>query len=386
MFMNRDERLKKSAFAVVSSALREHKGETISFLVGEPWYGPPAMLLEALTHAAQEDSGYSPPAGLDSFREVLAGIERARGVDARSENIVVGNGSKQLLFGLIALLCDLELSTPAPYYPGVANHAELLGLPLELLATNESCAKLYPDAIAAKRGGCLIISSPSNPTGEVYTEQERFDLVKQCKENGCVLIADEAYIDLVHNGLNCTFGTTDPELETTVLLRSFSKSLGICGWRMGYAVASSAVAARLAEWQGRALNPPSVLVQRCLQRYLTEYCIDCTAHQAHYGKVLKQLRSDLDGLDIPSVYPDGGFYLFIDLSEHLRKEAGFGSAEFCARLARLEGIGFWPGEDFGAPGWARISCGRIAPGQFEKLVGKLKSLLATYLWSNSNFH
>ena len=376
---------KKSAFVAVAAALREYDGEAISLLVGEPWYGPPVELVGALQTAANADSGYSPRAGLETFREVLAGIERERGVDTRPENIVVGNGSKELLFGLITLLSGKGLSTPAPYYPGVAAQAEVLGLGLKVLPTEGGSARLSTEAIGRKRGGCLVVSSPSNPTGEVYSEEERRELVGRCRENECVLIADEAYIDLVHDGSNCTFGTADPELETSVLLRSFSKSLGICGWRMGYAVAAPVVSARLAEWQGGVLNPPSVLVQRCLERYLGENRIDGTTHQKHYREVLTQVRSDLASLGIEAVNPDGGFYLFCDLRKHLHPERGLGSVQFCVGLARNEGIGIWPGEDFGVPDWARISCGRIDPGQADSMSAELKPRLGNYLESMPNF-
>jgi aspartate aminotransferase len=356
----------------VAAALRQYPGRPISLLVGEPWYGPPRELIEAMMEAA----------GLHSFRVLLSELERERGLDVGPENIVIGNGSKSLLFGLIMLLGRPRVLTAAPYYPGVAAQTRLLGYPLEVIRAEAPGYKLDPGKIAHddEKGGCLVLSSPSNPTGVVYDSGEQAELVAACRTAGLSLIADEAYIDLVHDRASTSFGRADPSLATGIVLRSFSKSLGVCGWRMGYAIARPDIAEQFAGWQSRTLNPPSTLAQTGLEKYLRAHEVDRLVHSAHFRTVLENLRQGLQSLGIPSVQPQGGFYLFCDLSEQISRGSFKGSADICNALAGVAGVGVWPGDDFGKPGWVRLSCSKIGPedhaGMISAVLNRMREFFA----------
>lgn len=355
----------------VRAALAEHAGPTYSFLVGEPCYGPPTPVREALARAAREaDHRYGDPAGDPKLRELICARERHRGLEIVAEQVVIGNGSKGLLFGLLQVLAGDGLLLPLPTYPAVPAQARLLGLPVT--AVPAEAPDFDPDPAMFPAGPArLYISSPSNPTGRIVETGTAARISKWCAEQGVRLIADEVYGDLVHDGEYTGFGALDPKLERIILIRSFSKVLGICGWRLGYVLADRETAAALARWQSLALNPPATPVQFALRESAGAWDGEIAAHRRHYRIAAERLRAVIAACGLRLTEPRGAFYLFFETP----RERG-SSADWCESLAQSAGIGLWPGEDFGVPGWARLAFGSIAPADLDRTVGDLERRLA----------
>ena len=127
------------------------------------------------------------------------------------------------------------------------------------------------------------------------------------------------------------------------------------------------------------MNPPSTLIQKALEIYLPGDEGWLAEKRRYYSETAGILRETLDKIGIPSAKPDGGFYLFSRVSHLLHAMGLESSSEFCRRLAEKAGIGTWPGEDFGLPGWLRISFGRIDPESQKSVVGEIERRLQMFI-------
>jgi aspartate/methionine/tyrosine aminotransferase len=365
----------------VRSALAEYAGYRISLLVGEPFYEPPHGLRQAVAQAATEGSaGYAPAAGRAGLRTLLSECERRRGVPADPENIVIGNGSKQLLFGLVSLLGGGGVVVPLPAYPAYVQQARLAGSEVKTIAAAEPEFRLTVDIFdAAPEGSCCVFGSPSNPTGSYVPPEEMSRIITLCRERNVRLVVDEVYADLLHRD-EFTSAAADG-FDGVAVLRSFSKSHGACGWRLGYAVADRETAAALSRWLSVTANPASTLMQRALEIYLATK-EEPADHRDHFRHAAERLAMLCGSFGLASTMPDGGFYLFIDLRGALDRLRIEDCASFCERLARQAGIALWPGEDFGVPGWARLSFASVSPSVFEGVVEEFRRRMRSFFSIN----
>jgi aminotransferase len=365
-----------SSLPLIQQALLRSGKEPLDFLVGVPYYSPDQDLVSGLKQAATELSNqYSTAAGSSELRQLIANLENARGLAVTAENIVIGNGSKSLLFGLLHLLGSEGVIVPTPTYPPMLQQPEILGLKTTILEldepflVDEEILKQLPDS-----SGCLVVGNPANPTGKAYSKEQQNALLNWCRETDTWLIADEVYCDFSWQDEYQSFGEGIENIDKLAIARSFSKSLGICGWRLGYLILPTPEAQRLAQWQLATLNSPSTLIQRAAELYLAEHKIDTAAARQHYEVTAKGIVAIMNQYRFKVVVPDGGYYLFVDLQNHLEQRSG--SIEFCQQLAEELGIAIWPGEDFGKPGWARIAFGAVSPANREKMLTDFAARLA----------
>jgi len=359
----------------ITTALDAFNGARLPLLIGEPYYRPPEALLSALARASEDETHrYCDPSGSPALKQKICELERIRGIEIEPANVVIGNGSKSLLFGLLGLVGAKGAAVPLPAYPAVLKQLKLLDIPCYGFATDAPRFRLSTGDLDGIPGGvsCLVLSSPSNPAGVFHDPEEMAEISGWCSRSGTTLIADEVYCDLAYGDDYQSFGCHDPSLQHSVIVRSFSKSLGICGWRIGYVIAAEETARRLAGWQATALNPPSTLIQRALEIYLPGDGGWIAEKRRYYSETAGILRDSLGKLGIPTAEPGGGFYLFCKVSHLLNAMGLENSLEFCRRLAEKAGIGTWPGEDFGLPGWLRISFGRIDPESRKSKLAEIE--------------
>ncbi len=364
----------------VVAALRIYEGPVSNWLVGEPSVAPPAVLREALASAAESPTfGYAPPAGLPQLREVLAARDHNREKSLSADEVVVTHGAKGGLLALFATLLGPgdEIIHPQPCYPAYPAMASMLGAtPVAVPETDGGFAGWTAKLRAGinSRTRAVVIASPSNPTGATLQAREARDLVELCRSRGVRLICDEAYVDFrfgIDTGtLPAAF---DPDHTTVVQVRSASKSWALCGWRIGWVVADRDLAARIASRHASLLNPASGPAQEALvslpqvgENYLED------ARTA-----IRTRLTDLNTALAPdwTVDPDGGFYLWLDVRDHLRNN-GFDSATaWCRDLARHRGVALWPGEDFLGPGHVRLAVTTPSTSQWARSIERLGEAL-----------
>jgi aspartate aminotransferase len=350
-------------------------GKAMSLLVGEPYYGPTPELRDAVSRAAREGCRlYSQPQGSEGLRNKICEWEAQRGVSVEPAQVVVGNGSKSLLFGLLSILGGRGVIVPTPTYPAMLVQPRLLGFALTTIPTVAPGFRLDEDAdlspADAAEGGCLVVGHPANPTGAVYNTARQQFLIEWCRSREVRLIVDEVYCDLCFDETIQSFAAGDRG-RSTVVVKSLSKSHGICGWRWGYALCDRQTAKRLVAWQSATLNPPSTLVQRAAELALPGAAGDLDGRRRYYAETADLLVKLLREHGLLAVAPDGGLGVFADVSRLVESRDLATSQEWCEKLAEEQGVGLWPGEDFGAPGWIRASFGAIAPDDRGDFLGTL---------------
>ncbi len=376
----------KRALDRVLEALNAHPDPDRSWLVGSPWFEPPDELRRAMQSAASATSfDYPPPQGLAELRAAVAELHRRDGLTLEPENVVITHGAKS---GLLAVFgCVLqpgdEILHPVPCYPAYPAAVTALGGTPVAVPHEDGRSLFEPAAIEARitpRTRALVLSSPANPTGATLTGDQARELVELCREHGLRLVCDEAYEafrfapDTDHLPAHW-----DPDLETVVQVRSFSKTYALCGWRIGYVAADATLIRRLTAWQSALLNPPNSIAQQAL---ISAPAVSPSFFQEAGRRVrnrLDELVAVLAGAGLGTELPQGGFYVWADVRSRLAATGHSNTADWCADLARRHGVGLWPGEDFLAPGWVRASAVACADPDWESALGRLGGALRLFI-------
>jgi aspartate aminotransferase len=376
----------KRALDRVLEALNAHSDPDRSWLVGSPWFEPPDELRRAMREAASASSfDYPPPQGIGELRAAVAELHRRDGLALAPENVLITHGAKS---GLLAVFgCVLqpgdEILHPVPCYPAYpAAVMALGGIPVPV--PHEDGRSLFePAAIEARitpRTRALVLSSPANPTGATLTGDQARELVELCREHGLRLVCDEAYEAFrFAPDTDRLPAHWDPNLETVIQVRSFSKTYALCGWRIGYVAADAALIRRLTSWQSALLNPPNSIAQQAL--------ISAPAVPPSFSQeVGRRVRNRLDELvavltdtGIEVEPPQGGFYVWADLRSRLAATGHTDTSAWCADFAGQHGIGLWPGDDFLAPGWVRASAVACADSDWESALDRLGRELRSFM-------
>lgn len=346
----------------VIAALAAHGDPVSSWLVGEPCAAAPENLRHALARSALADRyHYAPPAGLPLLRETLASLHHEGGTEVIPTQIVVTNGAKAGLLAVLAALLEPgdELIHPKPCYPAYPAMATRLGARPIAAAETDRGFDGWTQEIAlciTPRTRAVVLSSPSNPTGATLAASEASELVALCRAHGLKLICDEAYTDYRFSAESQSLPADfDPTRETVVQVRSASKSWALCGWRLGWVVADAGLTARVAATHTSLVNPAPGPTQKALCS-LPEVAPDYLEQaRLEVQKRLSELCSTLEGASLNVRSPDGGFYLWLEVTS-LVDAAGLATVtDWCVDLARRHGVGLWPGVDFGGTRQVRLA-------------------------------
>ncbi|MFO7533072.1 MAG: pyridoxal phosphate-dependent aminotransferase [Candidatus Limnocylindrales bacterium] len=332
-------------------ALRDAGRDIISLHIGEPDFETPANIVEAARRAlADGQTHYAPPLGVPAFREAIAAdFSRRYGVEVSSDRVVVTPGAKPVMsFALMALVePGDEVILPDPGFPIYGSMTRFMGatpVPIPLRMENEFRLDLDElRALVSPRTRMLIINSPHNPTGSMLTQHDLEGIAAIAMAHDLVVLADEIYGRLVHEGEHHSILAIEGMAERTIVLDGLSKTYAMTGWRLGWGI----------------LPPPLVPV---FERLLIN-TVSCTATYAQAAGAeallgpqdaveamaaeFRARRSLLvDGLAaLPGVrvlMPPGAFYAFPDV-----RDTGLSGAAMADRLLTEAGICLLPGTAFG---------------------------------------
>ena len=370
----------------VLEALNAHPDPDRSWLVGSPWFEPPDELRKAMRDAASAASfDYPPPQGLAELRAAVAELHRRDGLALEPENVLITHGAKSGLLAVFGCLLQPgdEILHPVPCYPAYPAAVTALGATPVAVPSEDGRSLFEPAALEARitpRTRAVVLSSPANPTGATLTGEQARELVDLCREHDLRLVCDEAYEAF-------RFAPTtdrlpahrDPDFETVVQVRSFSKTYALCGWRIGYVAADPALIRRLTSWQSALLNPPNSIAQQALISVpeVPPSCIQEFGRRVRNR--LEELVTVLADTGLGVHPPQGGFYVWADVRSPLAATGHPDTAEWCADLARRHGIGLWPGEDYLAPGWVRASAVACADSDWESALDRLGTALRSFI-------
>lgn len=345
-----------------SDELRRQHRRIFKLGLGQSPFPVPAPVVEELrTNAFQKD--YLPVMGLHQLRRAVADYSRrTQGLDYTWKNVIVGPGSKELMF-LLQLVYYGDLVIPTPSWVSYAPQAHILGRQVKWVPTSpDDDWHLTPDQLSElcredpSRPRIVILNYPSNPTGSTYTVDRLKELARVAREYRVVLLSDEIYGELHHKGQHVSIARFYP--EGTIVSGGLSKWCGAGGWRLGVfsippslAWLQDAMAAAASETFTSTSAPIQYAAVRAFQGGLEieRYLWHSRRVLGAIGRwCLKRLASA--GISAPR--PQGGFYLFTDFSSKSSLLAGRGirtSAELCSALLESTGVAILPGSDFGRP-------------------------------------
>ena len=333
--------------------LRQEGREIISFAIGEPEYPTPGHVIAATRDALEQGkTRYGPVQGIEALKARLSG--QFEGLD--QNNILVSNGSKQCLYSLFQVLCDPgdQVIIPRPYWVSFSEQVRLAGA--EPVFVDTKAHQLDCEAIETainERTRVVLINNPNNPTGAVYPRADVERVADLVRQHDLLLVSDEAYAFFVYDGAVCHSPMEIDRLrEHCVVVRSFSKSYCMTGFRVGYVAAPAAVIQALSKLQSHLTGNVCTFAQE-----------GALAALDLGESFVAEMRSDLQRKrDIAFQYaqnlftcikPQGAFYLFPDVSAHLN---GTRTAEdLAAMLLKEAGVAVVPGEAFGMQHHIRIS-------------------------------
>ena len=332
-----------------------------NFAAGEPDFDTPDCIKAACVKALADGmTKYTPARGLQSLCIALADkFKKDNGLDYSPENVIVSGGGKQSLSVAFTALLNPgdEVIIPAPYwlsYPEMVRIAG--GVPVAAKGEDANDFKITPEQLEAAitpKTVAVVINSPSNPTGLVYTREELKSLGDVCVRHNLWIISDEIYERMVYGGKEqVSIASLSKELfERTLTVNGVSKAYAMTGWRIGYAAGPKAWVSAMATVQSHMASAPATFAQVGALHALTNAEVDVVPMMKAFeerNRLMFSLMSDIKG--VVCTQPMGAFYIFPNISAF-----GLKSAEFASRLIREKHVAAVPGAPFGADENLRFS-------------------------------
>jgi aspartate aminotransferase len=340
------------------------------FSLGEPDFPTPEHICQAALKAMREGhTHYTPAAGTPELRGAVARwYDRFHGIRYTPEQVIVSNGAKHSIHNVLAALCGPgdEVVIPTPYWVSYSDLVQMTGASYVLVPTTADAEfKMTPAQLReaiTPRTKLLMINSPCNPTGTVYTRSELEALADVVLDADIAVLSDEIYEQLIYGDETPTcFATLRPGLpERTITVSGASKTYAMTGWRIGWACGPTHVIGAMGNVQSQETGCPSSVSQyaavaalegdqECVVRMRREF-------QARRDLVCRGLQA-LPGIVCPT--PGGAFYAFFDVSQHFGRTFGgrpvTDSVSFCQAALESAHVNLVPGAAFGAEGYVRLS-------------------------------
>ncbi len=358
-------------------------GEDVcGFAAGEPDFDTPEHIKEACIAALRSGkTKYAPTPGIEPLRQAIADKYVSEyGLKVASSQVVVSPGGKFSCYLAILSVCSPgdEVIIPAPFWVSYPEMVKLAGAtPKFVLADDSTGFRLTPaqlEAAITPKSRLLILNSPSNPTGAVYSKAELEALVAVAMKHNLTIMSDEIYEYLVYDGVkHVAPATFSPEVEArTIIVSGFSKPYSMTGWRLGTLVAPAHIAKAAGELQSQMSSNATTFAQYGALAALKEKEKTQIALQSMlvaFDRRRKFLHSELNKIPgVECLLAQGAFYLFPKIAK-----LGLGSEAFCARLLEKEKVAAVPGAAFGAEGYLRLSYATS-----DEIIGKGLTRLANF--------
>ncbi|MDO4253941.1 MAG: pyridoxal phosphate-dependent aminotransferase [Kocuria sp.] len=354
-----------------AKALKAAGEPVIGFGAGEPDFSTPAHIVEAAAAALQDPANfrYSPAAGLPELRQAIADVTaRDSGWSVDPSCVLVTNGGKQAVYQAFQTVVDDgdDVLLPSPYWTTYPEAIRLAGgNPIEVFAGPEQGYKVTPDMLEehlTPRTTTLLLCSPSNPTGAVFTPEEVTALGTWAAQHELTVITDEIYQHLVYDGLPFTsVAGACPELtDNVIVLNGVAKTYAMTGWRVGWMIASPHVIKAAGNLQSHLSSNVNNIAQRAALAALTGPMDDVERMKEAFDRRRKAIVSGLNAIDgVVTPTPEGAFYAYADVRALIGQNFGGHTPQSSEELAQVvlnkTKVALVPGEAFGPSGYFRLS-------------------------------
>jgi aspartate aminotransferase len=344
-----------------AKAMRAEGIDVCGFGAGEPDFDTPEHIKEAAIKALQEGfTKYTPSAGLPELRTAISEkFSKDNGIDYKPNQVVVSNGAKQSCYNAILACCEPgdEVIIPAPYWLSYPDMVKLVGAEPVIVQTKASnsykmTAEEFENAMTP-RTKMVILNSPGNPTGSVYTREELEALVEVALTEDIFILSDEIYEKLIYDDAShvSVASLSKEAYDLTITINGFSKAYAMTGWRLGYLGAPDHIAKVIDSLQSHSTSGPNSFAQKGAVAALkgSQQCV--TDMRDEFNVRREYMFERLAAIpNVTTVKPLGAFYMLADISKF-----GLSSTNFADRLLSKAEVAVVPGIAFGDDKTVRLS-------------------------------
>jgi len=348
----------------------------ISLGPGEPDFVTPKPLLEYTKKVVAKGTHYSEPQGELELREAIAKkVKKENKIKTNPDNVLVTCGSQEGLFASMLTILDPteQVIVPSPGYLGYIPPIELVnGIPVYLKLKEEDKFSIDPDALKKlvnkKRTKAIILNTPANPTGTVLSKKILEEIADIAIDNDMYIISDEAYEQILYDGTKHISPASLNGMEDNVItFQTFSKSFAMCGYRLGYTIASDKVIKDLTKVHHYITLTAPHISQLVGIKALTLNKKYINGMVKEYDRRRKFLVKRLNELGLPTPMPKGAFYTFSNMQAY-----GKSSSKFSKKLLNDAKVAVIPGTEFGPYGEGYIRCSYAT--KYEKIVQAMNKM------------
>ncbi|QZY55679.1 pyridoxal phosphate-dependent aminotransferase [Crassaminicella profunda] len=343
--------------------------DVVSFGAGEPDFNTPEHIRAAAISAMEKGlTGYTAASGLPDLKQAICDkLKNDNHLAYKPENIVISNGAKHSLFNTLQAICNPgdEVIVPVPYW---VSYPELVKLadanPILVETSEEEGFKYTKESLLRainENTKAIILNSPNNPTGTVYTENELKEIAEIAVENNIFIISDEIYEKLIYDGKHVSIASLGEDIKKlTIVINGMSKAYAMTGWRIGYLAADKEIVSIINNIQSHATSNPNTIAQYASIAALKgdqepiNKMIEAFVGRRNY---MVEKINTINGISCRM--PEGAFYVMVNISKLIGKIFnGFtinGSMDFAEYLLQNVNVAVIPGVAFGADHYIRLS-------------------------------
>lgn len=366
--------------------MKEKGRDIISLTVGEPDLETPKEVKDAAVAAILDNRAnhYTPTAGIMPLRQAIVDYHKKYDkIEYEANQVIVTEGAKNALYTLFQVILDPgdEVLIPSPYWVSYTEQVKLAeGVNVLVTSTPENQFKVTVADLESKRTErttALVLNSPNNPTGTVYTKKELESIGNWAVEHGIIIVADEIYYNLCYNGNEAVSmaSISDRIKEQTIIINGVSKSYAMTGWRIGYAIGDKQVISKMIELSSHSTSNPAGPSQYAAlaaisgdQKFVTELRETFEKRLNYFYPLVEKIP----GFKVTK--PQGAFYIFANCKE-AAEIAGYSSvSEFALALIEEAQVAVVAGEGFGFSDYIRISY-TLEEKQLKEAVSRINQFM-----------
>lgn len=354
------------AITAKAKELKEQGEDVIGLGAGEPDFNTPQHILDAAFQSMNEGhTKYTPSAGLPALKKaIIKKFVEDQGLAFNPNEIIVGNGAKHVLYTLFQVVLNDgdEVIIPTPYWVSYPEQVKLAGgVPVYIEGFEENQFKITPEQLKkaiTKKTKAVIINSPSNPTGVLYTAEELLEIGKVCLEENILIVSDEIYEKLVYGkNKHISIAQLSPELkEQTIVINGVSKSHSMTGWRIGYAAGNKNIIEAMTNLASHSTSNPTTTAQYAAIAAYTGSQQPVEDMRKAFEERLEIIFTKLVAIPgVTCVKPQGAFYLYPNVRKAAEMTGYQNVDDFVEALLVDAKVAVIPGSGFGTPDNIRLS-------------------------------
>lgn len=350
--------------------LKDSGVDVVSFSAGEPDFNTPSNILSAAVTAMNEGkTKYTATPGILELRKsICKKLNYDNGLDYNPNQIVVSTGAKQCLANVFMAILDDEdeVLVPVPYWVSYTELIQLAGgVPVTVENLKENSYKYDVKELAKKvttKTKAILINSPNNPTGTIYSKAELMELAEFAKEHDIFIISDEIYEKLIYDEMEhvSIASLSKDAYERTIVINGFSKTYAMTGWRIGYTASSVELAKAMGSIQSHMTSNTNSITQYAAIEALEGPQLEINNMIIEFEKRRNYMASRLENInDITYIRPQGAFYIMVNIEAFYGKSINGNvinsSLDFSKIILEEKKVAVIPGEGFGLNGFIRLS-------------------------------